>query len=192
MYIYKEGKRIENPSWYNVREEIIIQNMRKIKIIFNKKTEVERIFEFLIINIEQTHENDEIYCNIKCEGLAFNELGKQGYKISLSSETFNNNDYDWFVNKKWYDNKGIQHIEQPRGTIDYWLNQFLIKYNKNISIDSTQWYYSVEMDWNSFGPERDSSKIYEEEYTSSWDNNLNPLETEPAKERDLDSCQSSM
>lgn len=184
MYIYKEGTRIENPSWYNVREGIIVQNMRKIKIIFNKKTEVERVFEFLIINIEQTHENDEIYCNVKCEGLAFNELGKQGYKISLSSEIFNNNDYNWFVNKEWFDNKGRQHREQPKGTINYWLDQFLIKYNKTTNIDSTQWYYSIEMDWNSFDTGRDSSKIYEEEYTLSWDNNLNPLETEPAKEKE--------
>jgi len=58
--------------------------MRKIKVIFNKKTADEAVYEFLIVNTEESHEKDMSVCNVKCEGLAFHELGKRGYKISLS------------------------------------------------------------------------------------------------------------
>ena len=53
MYLWKEVRssndeekfimqRYENPIWYNVKEGNIIANMRKIKVIFNKMTEVEK------------------------------------------------------------------------------------------------------------------------------------------------------
>ena len=46
------------------------------------------VFEFLITNVEESHEKDVASCNVKCEGAAFHELGKIGYKISLSQENF--------------------------------------------------------------------------------------------------------
>jgi len=36
MYYYKDGEKIENPSWYNVASGKLIANMRKVKVIFNK------------------------------------------------------------------------------------------------------------------------------------------------------------
>jgi len=49
---------VENPAWYNVRKGFIIANMRKIKVIFNKNTEDEYVLEFLITNVDETHENN--------------------------------------------------------------------------------------------------------------------------------------
>ena len=73
MYIYRDGVRQENPIWYNTKNGNIIINMRKIKVIFNKMTEVEKIYDFLITKVVERHEKDELYCDITCEGLAFHE-----------------------------------------------------------------------------------------------------------------------
>jgi len=76
--------------------------MRKIKVIFDKwdylnNTEMTSasIFEFIIVKVQESHENDNLICHVECEGLAFHELGKVGYKRSLTSEGFNNKYYDW-------------------------------------------------------------------------------------------------
>jgi hypothetical protein len=63
-------------------------NMRKIKVIFNKKTIDEEIFEFLITKITDSHSGDVIDCEVHCEGLAFHELGKIGYKYVLSLDEY--------------------------------------------------------------------------------------------------------
>ena len=36
MYLYKDGIKVENPSWYSVKNGSLLANMRKIKVIFNK------------------------------------------------------------------------------------------------------------------------------------------------------------
>jgi len=58
--------------------------MRKLKVIFNKGTEDEGVFEFLITKVTESHEADQLICEIESEGLAFNELGKIGYKHTLN------------------------------------------------------------------------------------------------------------
>jgi len=58
--------------------------MHKLKVIFNKGTDVERVFEFLVIEVTHDHTADNVTLTVKSEGLAFHELGKIGYKISLS------------------------------------------------------------------------------------------------------------
>jgi hypothetical protein len=110
-------------------------NMRKIKVIINKhksnlnffhlnddvlndisvvladdgdklKNNIpERVFEFIITNVEEVHEQDSLYCYVKCEGLAFHELGKIGYKISLSSDDFYEEYDNWFkgIGSEWED-----------------------------------------------------------------------------------------
>jgi len=45
--------------------------MRKIKVIFNKATDDEAVFEFVIIHVEEDHEGDILTCSVECEGLAF-------------------------------------------------------------------------------------------------------------------------
>ena len=96
MYIYINGKRIENPNWYNNVTKNVLVSMRKIKVIFNKwqlTTQEERsasTFEFIILKVQEQHEQDNLVCHVECEGLAFHELGKIGYKCSLSADEFNN------------------------------------------------------------------------------------------------------
>ena len=162
MYIYRGAERIENPIWYNTLNGNIVSNLRKIKIIINKGVESEEVYEFLIIKVEERHDKDQLYCDITCEDLVFHELGKQGYKISLSSEVY----YD--EHDKWAKYDGDPENE-PRNTLQYWLNQFLEPLPENPI--TTQWYYDVQMNWDAYaeGYLRDPHKVYEEEYTSSWD-----------------------
>lgn len=130
-----------NPIWYTVKDGILMVNMRKIKVIFNKtfgtpdeKTAAgERVFEFLITKITETHEEDNPTCSIECEGLAFHELGKQGYKIELSSEVFYDRDNTYYNGDTdgsmiWYDNLHKPHADCPRATVDYWMNDLGIKH----------------------------------------------------------------
>jgi hypothetical protein len=63
----------------------LIANLKKIKIIFNKNTADEEVVELLITKVTEEHEQDHVFCNIECEGLAFNELGKIGYTYDISS-----------------------------------------------------------------------------------------------------------
>jgi hypothetical protein len=95
MYYYFHGEMITNENWYNTRNGNIIASMRKIKVIFNKATNDEAVFEFLIVDVKETHENDIMTCELKCEGLAFHELGKIGYMHSLSQEVFELEYEEW-------------------------------------------------------------------------------------------------
>ena len=182
MYIYQGTERIENPIWYNTTNGNIISNLRKIKIILNKGTDVEEVYEFLIIKVEERHDKDQLYCDITCEDLAFHELGKQGYKISLSTDVFLD-EYN-----KWADNDGDPATE-PHSTLQYWLGteNFL----KPVPTEplATEWYYEVQMNWDAyaFGPSRATDKVYEEEYTSSWalsNGELVPVAVEAYKEKE--------
>jgi len=69
--------------------------MRKIKLIFNKGSDAEKVYEFLIVKVNERHVKDELFCDVSCEGLAFHELGKIGYKISLSAEDVNRDVEQW-------------------------------------------------------------------------------------------------
>lgn len=51
-----------------------------------------KVFEFLITKITEEHESDHLMCNVECEGLAFHELGKIGYRYDLSQA---NVEYDY-------------------------------------------------------------------------------------------------
>ena len=94
MYIYRGMKRIENPIWYHVSNGELIADLRKIKLILNKTDKLEeknkeKVYEFLITKVTETHDKDTLICAVECEGSAFHELGKIGYKISLSADAYN-------------------------------------------------------------------------------------------------------
>lgn len=122
----------ENPIWYTTRNGNIIANMRKVKIIFNKKTNDEEVFEFIINKVTEEHEGYSKYCNVECSGLAFHELGKQGYEISLSADDFFAEYEDWL--------KGISE-NQPINNINYWVDKILA---------NTSWHYLIYMDWAAY------------------------------------------
>jgi len=46
-------------------------SLRKIKVIFNKGTDNEGVFEFVITSVTETHDKDILTCEIESEGLAF-------------------------------------------------------------------------------------------------------------------------
>lgn len=176
MYLYvQDGDKLvkkENPIWYTVKDGILVVNMRKIKVIFNKtfgtsedkKAAGERVFEFLITKITQTHETDNLICQVECEGLAFHELGKQGYKIELSSEVFYDRDNTYYNGDTdglmiWYDNLHQPHADCPCATIDYWMNDLGIKHAKYN-------YKTAEV--------KQPKRISEEEYTDATKDGENP------------------
>ena len=186
MYLYNpiNNRLEENPMWYNTQNGNIAISMRKIKLIFNKEQEHERVFEFLITKVEERHTGDELYCDVTCEGLAFHELGKVGYKISVESDDFYNDDYNWFKDRKWIDKKGVEHTTQPLANLQYWLNLFL----NDTYTSPREWYYEIQMNYSAFpdAAQRETNKIYEEAYPSSWkveDNKLTVATVEPAQEK---------
>lgn len=131
MYILQGDKWIENPIWYTTHNGNIIANMRKIKVIFNKQTQFEKVFEFIILKVTEEHEGKSKFCSVECESLAFHELGKQGYNIALSSDIAQL-DYEAWLNG--------EINEEPILNIDYWVTKVL----KN-----TDWEYLICMDWSS-------------------------------------------
>jgi len=195
MYILQNGEFKENPIWYTTRNGNIIADMRKVKVIFEKKTEKEQVFEFIITKVTERHEGFSKICEVECEGLAFHELGKQGYLISLTEDDFLAEHEDWV--------KSGQANEEPIANINYWVEKVL----KN-----STWNYLICMDWSSqdgvltfkksnseeelidniryINDEnyrrsvdtdrvskslRDKQKIYREPYVSSWNVNSNKL-----------------
>lgn len=132
MYIYEGGTFKENPIWYNKINGNLIANMRKVKVIFNKATEDEKVFEFLIIKVTESHDAGELFCEVECEGLAFHELGKVGYKLTLNQDDFIE---DW---AEWADDADHVASEEPKNNIQYWCDKIF---------DNTNWKYEIQMDW---------------------------------------------
>ena len=177
MYIRQNGKFVENPIWHNKTNGNLLVNLRKLKVIFNKKTSDEEVFEFLITKITEAHEGFSKICTVNGESLAFNELGKQGYKITLSEEDLYEENSSRFEN-------GLAAI---KNNINYWCDKVF----KN-----SNWKYSIQMDWSGvngifeYTAEeyenltdaakqeynqnleslnwRRRDKIYEDAYVSSW------------------------
>lgn len=176
MYIDDGITRKKNNIWAYMTDAVTIAGMRKIKVIFNKGTDVEKIYEFIITKVTDTHESNKPMCEVHCEGLAFHELGKLGYKISLSMEDFEaDEEAEWDrLASEW--TAGEQQVEfgmQP--SIDYWCEKVgLTKYVEGGLMNASTWYYKVEMDWSGFehGYMRNKDVIYEEAYISSYDEHL--------------------
>ena len=165
MYYYVDGKRVANPAWLTFTESKILLNTRKVKVILNKQTDNEEIYEFVIDKVTEEHDRDEFYCDVDCSGLAFYELGKIGYKVALSEEEFYNDDYNWFIGETDSDGNKL-FTEQPVANIQYWLNKFLTPYpSSGNSISAATWYYKIQMNWDLTADfaefTKDSDKIYE-------------------------------
>lgn len=150
----------ENPIWYTVRNGNLIANLRKIKVIFDKGGENEKVFEYIINNVKEEHEGYSKYCEVECGGLAFHELGKQGYEIELSQAIYDKDVQDWKENP-------IDAM--PINNINYWIEKVLAGSN---------WDYDINMDWSLYdgiiGPRanndgvRQRTKVYDQPYISNW------------------------
>ena len=183
MYIFVNGEFIENPNWYNTRNgNIMPESMRKIKVTFNKEESIDtygtlndNIFEFLITSVKEIHENNVLTCEVECEGLAFQELGKIGYAIELSSDNFAETYNIWSTEGKWFDHNNLERTEEPLETLNYWCEEWcdLLPYPNTINdIDPNRWYYTLQMNQRSskdgIGGNRYNYKIYEEPYVNAW------------------------
>ena len=177
MYLYqRDGNngavKVENPLWHNVINGILIANMRKIKLIFDKHGTREKVFEFIILKTTERHESDQLFCDVECEGLAFHELGKIGYKLELSADEFELDHKNWEESDKTED--------EPVATLQYW--------NNKIFSNRRDWSYEVRMDYREeIGREGLSSeKVYEDRYVASWtvvDDQIQPTRWELGKEK---------
>ena len=232
MY-WLQGQKYENPLWHQLDNYPLEANMHKLKVVYNKTTPEEGVQEFLVTSVTLEHSGDAAIYKIDAEDLAFHELGKIGYKISLSPEIYLEEVNEWFING--------EVGEQPINNIQYWndkvfgtninekvnslyagVDSSTFEYIKatfkvlgidiyqedfiqendlyylpqqitmsKINIDKyykTNWVYEVQMDWSSYSQalSRDSHKVYEEEYTSSWDienNTLVPRKNDAFREK---------
>ena len=187
MYIYVEQldsqnqhierlEKQENPIWYNTQNGNLIASMRKIKVIINKGKSKKKVIEFLITKVSESHEQDQMMCNIECEGLAFHELGKIGYKISLNQATFRVDEDDWYGLGHWTKYDGTISTTKPVENVQYWCEKCgLISYpGDNVLLNPKQWYYDIQMNWNSFKTAGNSHIVYENEFVSSWTDELTP------------------
>ncbi len=205
MYYRAEGEYKENPLWYSFHNGAILVNLRKIKIIFNKGNSDEEIIEFVITNVVETHNNGTLECNITAQGLPFQELGKIGFKKSLSQDDFLLEYEEWF--SKYGEEKNPE-VPEPRATIDYWCNKIF---------KDSNWTYSVQMDWSAYDgivngdksyanmtqserdyinnerenhtpePLRRMDKVYENDYVASWEESngtMKPSEFVKFKEKE--------
>lgn len=191
MYYRLRGELIENPSWFNSQGQLL-KGLRKIKVIFNKgeypiEEASSHVFEFVIMNVEEGHDKDILTCEVEADGLAFQELGKIGYKLNLSQDNFELDYKEWDEKGYWINRKGDQIYTQPIQNINYWCEECceLEKFDST-NYASRVWYYDVQMNWKSFEgiTERASDKVYEESYTTSWnDETLIPSTVENAREK---------
>lgn len=158
-FYYLDGYKVLNPLWHQIEQLPIEANMHKLKVIFNKNSIDEAVEEFLVTSVVETHESDSIMIDVSSEGLAFHELGKIGYKISLSADNFYLETENWFKN-------GMSG-DAPKNNIQYWNDLVFKDDDKNWKYN---WSYEVQMDWSSYSNamSRDSSLVYEDEYVASW------------------------
>ena len=204
MYYSQDDGFVDNPYYYNVINGNLIVNTRKVKLIFNKKQTNEKIYEFLITKINEEHGDSGAYCNIETTGLAFEELGKIGYKIVLSQDEFLL-DYN-----NWAENDGAP-ANEPHATINYWCDKVF---------ENLNWNYRIQMEWNVpsmasalkdvLGNEladkdnnklqtilnkMESNKVYELDFISAWDvenTELISSEIHPLQEKErIVSCEKS-
>lgn len=185
MYCHDDsGELIENPIWYNTRNGNLMVNLRKIKVIFNKGDKgEEKVYEFVITKVKETHSKGQLICEVETEGLAFHELGKTGYKLVLN--------YDEFFIDADINGDGILQNEDLTATLDYWLDKVF----KN-----TNWDWEIQMDWSAYdgiidnndrlgkSDVRQPNKVYEEGYVVSWSydsltNSLIPTEVKKTQEK---------
>lgn len=131
--------------------------MRRLKRQLNLE---EVILEFLVISVTEDHAGDNVSIEVKSEGLAFHELGKIGYKISLEPQNFIDDYNAWFEYE-------FEVLDAPEEDIHYWNKKIFGPDDQHLY---TNWTYKVDMDWSahSSAHNRSSNQVYEDEYVSSW------------------------
>ena len=173
MYYRENGELVENPLWWDIKDGLLTINLRKLKVIFHKgEKDKEEIFEFVVDKISETHTGGKLQQEVIATGLAFQELGKRGYKISLNQFTFEEVYDKWFKAEvgedKEYKTQEDKNAAEPIPNLNFWADRIF---------ENTNWNYSIQMDWSYIDgiigarneDVRRPNKVYEEEYITSWE-----------------------
>jgi hypothetical protein len=134
---------IENPLWYSKTDELRqLLNEQKIKVIYDKSTSTQEIFEFVVSKISEERKNLQLIMKVECESLAVYELSKIGKQLTLNEDIL------------------LLEEEETESTItpniNFWLDRVFPTGDK--------WSYSVDIS-NLNG---DDDVIYEKTYNTSW------------------------
>jgi len=147
MYYSVNGELVENPRWYDVQHGLLMRGLRKIKVRF---IEENKVFEFLVTDVEEEHDsNDSLYCSVKGSGLAFQELGKKGYKISLSPD-------DYLMYYEEYEDTMYENAKKFGWSAQTLQTKLAEKQLNNINFwcdkvfATSDWTYSIQMEWSDF------------------------------------------
>ena len=140
FYLSEEpNSRIINPRWKDIENGILAENTRVLKISIQFSEEQTKVFPFIIDKIvNKRDKNFAVYKEITCNGLAFAELGKQGYKVELNAFTLE---------------QDFAKDDSTLATIDYWLDKiFPNEKDENGYITKwlTPWCYEIRMDWRGY------------------------------------------
>lgn len=165
----------------DAENNVLAENIRVLKVFINlgDKPEDIKVFPLMITSITDRRDaNFSVYKSIEATGLAFSELGKQGYKLELNSFTIENDnaqlaekgEKNTFVDatiQYWLD-KVFPNIKDADGKIVKWL---------------TPWCYEIHMDYSYYSENRLSTEVYEDAYVSAWEGSkeLQPAGIEKAR-----------
>lgn len=157
-YNLENGRMEDNSRWYNeLRDKHYLANEKRVKLIFDRNLPTQRIQEFVITRIQQARNNQELYCNITCTGLAYKWLGKIGFDITLDLQTML-----------------LEEVEKETTftpTINYWLDRVFPNHGDGTSkVWDTFWQYRICMNYASDAT-RDSSKVYQADDVVNWREN---------------------
>ncbi len=182
MFYRENNILVENPLWKNTQNGNIIVGLRKVRVCFNKNTEKQKIYDFVITKVTEKHDKGTLFCEVEAEGIAFQELGKIGYKITLNQDEF---DVDY---EKWWNDENRANLPEPIASLNYWCDKIFAQV-KN-------WNYKIDMDWSMYGNSgRESTKVYEDEYISDWKTEkdiIKPVSIANAREKArIPSCEKS-
>lgn len=133
------NERIINPRWQDAENGILAENTRVLKISIQFSETETKVFPFIIDKIVNKRDNNfSVYKEITGNGLAFAELGKQGYKIELNSTVLE---------------QDFAKDDTTLASIDYWLDKvFPNEKDENGVITKwlTPWCYEIRMDWRGY------------------------------------------
>lgn len=140
FYLSEEpNEKIINPRWQDTENGILAENTRVLKISVQFSNDDIKVFPFIIDKITNKRDkNFSVYKEIFCNGLAFAELGKIGYKLELNSHTLETD---------------FSEDDTVVATIDYWLDKiFPNEKDENGIIVKwlTPWCYEIRMDWSGY------------------------------------------
>ena len=162
----KTNDRITNPRWQDAEADVLAENIRVLKVFIRAdgKPENDKVYPMIIDTITDRRDSHfAVYKYIEASGLAFAELGKQGYKLELTSFTIEDENAK-AAEKAEAEGKDLVFIEP---TIQYWLDKVFPRDENGKWL--TPWCYEIRMDYSHYAENRESNQVYEDAYVNGWD-----------------------